>query len=280
MSWETASQGNTWVTLSRLCARDRQREKGSCVLLVWVINSLLPKGCPIPSDVTLKQESSGPPAPLLWTCIERDIHVLNLRTKPLPNVWISETNVTTQLAQGKEPQSQKVVEGGYAHSQGSTVKWKQWDFIFLGSKITADGDCSHEIKRHLLLGRKVTTNLESILKSRRITLLTKVCTVKTVVSSSHVRMWELDHKEGWMLKNWCFRTVVLEKTLESPLDCKAIQPVHPKGHQPWLITERTDTEAEAPILWLPDEKNWLIGKDFDAGKDWRQKEKGVTGWDG
>ena len=87
-------------------------------------------------------------------------------------------------------------------------------------------------------------------------------------------MWELDYKEGWALKNWCFWTVVLEKTLESPLDCKEIQPVHPKGNQSWIFIGRTD--AEAPILWPPDVKNWLIGKDAGAGKDWRQEEKGMT----
>ena len=94
-------------------------------------------------------------------------------------------------------------------------------------------------------------------------------------SNSHVWIWELDHKESWVPKNWCFWTVVLEKTLESPLDCKEIQPVHPKGNQSWISTERTDVEAEAPILWPPDAKNWLIGKDPDAGKDWR-REKGMT----
>ena len=88
-------------------------------------------------------------------------------------------------------------------------------------------------------------------------------------------MWELDHKRGWVLKNWCFPTVVLAKTLESPLDCKEIQLVHPKGHQPWIFIERTDAEAETPIHWSPDAKNWLTGKDSDAGKDWRQ-EKGTT----
>ena len=93
-------------------------------------------------------------------------------------------------------------------------------------------------------------------------------------SSSHVGMWALDHKEGQMPKNWCFQTVVLEKTLESPLDCKEIKPVNPKGIQSWKLIGRTD--AEAPILWPPDAKNWLIGKDLDAGKDWGQKEKGVT----
>ena len=101
-------------------------------------------------------------------------------------------------------------------------------------------------------------------------------------SSSHVWMWELDHKEGWALKSWCFWTVVLEKTPESPLGCK-IKPVNPKGNQSWIFTGRIDAEAEAPILWPPDAKSWLIGKDPDAGKDWRQEEKGmteddVTGW--
>ena len=89
-------------------------------------------------------------------------------------------------------------------------------------------------------------------------------------------MWELDYKESWAPKNWCFWTVVLEKTLESPLDCKEIQPVHSKGNQSWTFIWRTDTEAETPILWPPDAKNWLIGKDPDVGKDWRQEEKGTT----
>ena len=93
-------------------------------------------------------------------------------------------------------------------------------------------------------------------------------------SSSHVWMWELDYKQSWELKNWCFWTVVLEKTLESLLDCKEIQPVHPKGNQSWIFTRRTD--AEIPILWPPDTKNWLIRKDPDAGKDRRQEEKGMT----
>ena len=95
-----------------------------------------------------------------------------------------------------------------------------------------------------------------------------------VFSSSHVWIWELDHKEDWALKNWCFWTMVLEKTLESPLDCKEIQPVHPKGNQSWIFIGRT--EAETPILWPPDVKNWLIWKDPDAGKDRRQEEKGMT----
>ena len=101
--------------------------------------------------------------------------------------------------------------------------------------------------------------------------------------SSLVWMWESDYKESWVLKNWCFWTVVLEKTFESPLDCKEIQPVHPKGNQSWIFIARTDAEAETPLLWPPDAKNWLIWKDPDAGKDWRREEKGtiedeVVGW--
>ena len=147
-------------------------------------------------------------------------------------------------------------------------EWRNKDSIFLGSKITADGDCSHEIKRHLLLGRKAITSLDSILKSRDITLPAKVHLVNDF-STSHIWMWELGHKESWTVKNWCFGTVVLEKTLESPLDCKDIQPVHPKGNQSWIFTGRTDAEVETQ--WKR-----LIGKDPDAGKDWRWEEKGMT----
>ena len=132
-------------------------------------------------------------------------------------------------------------------------QWKQCQTLsFWATKITAGGDCSHEIKRRLLFGRKVMTNLDSILKSRDITLPTKVCLVKAMVfSSGHIWTWELDYKESWALKNWCFWTVVLEKNLESPLDCKEIQPVHPKGHQSWMFIGRTDAEAETPIPWPP-----------------------------
>ena len=153
-------------------------------------------------------------------------------------------------------------------------QWKQCLTIFLGSKIMADGDCSHEIKRCLLLGRKVMINLDSILKSR-IIVNKGVSSQGYGFSSGHVWMWELDYKESSALKNWCFWTVVLEKTLESPLDCKEIQPVHPKD-QSWVFIGRTDVEAETPILWPPDAKSWLTGKDPDAGKDWRQEEKGTT----
>ena len=118
----------------------------------------------------------------------------------------------------------------------------------------SDGDCSHEIKRCLLLGRKAMTNLDSILKSRDITLPTKVHLVQAMVFPV-VMLWELDYKESWAPKNWCFWTVVLEKTLESPLDCKEIQPVHAKGIQSWIFIGMTDAEAETPILWPPDAKN-------------------------
>ena len=150
------------------------------------------------------------------------------------------------------------------------------DFIFLGSKITADGDCSHEIKRCLLLGRKAMTNLDSILKSRGHFANKASYSQSYGFSSSHVWMWELDHKESWVPKNWCFWTVVLERTLENPLYCKEIKPVNPKGKQSWIFIGRTDAEAKAPILWPSYMKNWLIGKDPDAGKDWRQEEKGTT----
>ena len=159
---------------------------------------------------------------------------------------------------------------------GQTVE-RVADFIFLGSKITADGDCSHKIKERLLLGRKVMTSLDSILKSRDITLSTKVHLVKTIVfSSGHVWMWELDYKESWVPKNWCFWIMVLEKTLKSPLDCKEIQLVHPKGNQSWVFNGRTDVEAETPIFRPPDVKSWLIWKVPDTEKDWRQEEKGTT----
>ena len=138
-----------------------------------------------------------------------------------------------------------------------------------------------QIKRHLFLTRKAMTN--SVLKSRDIILLTKSPYGQSYsFSSSQAWMWELDYKESWVLKNWCFWTVVLEKTLESPLDRKEIKPVNPKGNQPWIFIGRADAEAEALVLWPPDE-NWLIGKDPDAGKDWRQEAKGVmedemVGW--
>ena len=143
---------------------------------------------------------------------------------------------------------------------------KQWetvkDFIFLVSKISADGECSHEIKRHLLLGSYGQPR-------QHIKKQTFLCQQHYGFSSSHVWMWAC-HKAGWESKNWCFQTVMLEKTPESPLDCKEIKQVNPKRDQPWIFIGRTDAEAEAPILWLPDMQRQLTGKDPDARKDWRQ----------
>ena len=148
------------------------------------------------------------------------------------------------------------------------------DFIFLGSKITADDDCSHEIKRHLLLGRKASRQCS---KRQRHHFADKGPHRQSHdFSSGHVWMWELDHKESWAPKNWGFWTVVLEKTVESPLDLKEIQLVHPKGNHSWIFIGGTDGKAETPVLWPPDAKNWLIRKDPDSGKDWRREEKGMT----
>ena len=147
--------------------------------------------------------------------------------------------------------------------------------FFLCSKIAGDGDCSHEIETRLFLGRKAVTDPHRVLKSRDITLLTKVHIIKAVFSSSHVWMWELNYKEGWVPKNWRF-WIVLEKILESLLDCKMMNPVNPKGNSPWIFIGRADVEAETPTLWPPDAKNWLIWKDPDAAKDWRQEEKWTT----
>jgi len=146
------------------------------------------------------------------------------------------------------------------------------DFILGGSKITADGDWSHEIKRCLLLGRKAMTNIDSILKSRDITLPTKVCLVKAMVFPVVMygcERWTVKKADAFELWFW-------EKTLESPLDSKEIQPVHPKGTQSWIFIGRADVEAETPILWPPGAKNWLIWKDPDAGKDWGWEEKGMA----
>ena len=151
------------------------------------------------------------------------------------------------------------------------------DFIFLDSKITADGDCSHKIKRHLLFGRKAMTDLDSELKKQSHHFANKGPYSQSCrFSSSHVQIWELDYKEDWALKSWCFWIVVLGKTLDSPLDSKEIKPVSLKEIYPEFSIGRTDAEAEAPILWTPDVRSWLTGKDSDAGKDWEHEEEGVT----
>ena len=155
-------------------------------------------------------------------------------------------------------------------------QWKQSQTFLGGSKITVDGDCSHEIKRHLVLGRKVMTNLDSIFKGRDYFANKGPSSQGYGFSSGHVWMWELDCEESWVPKNWCFWTVVLEKTVESPLNCKEIQPVRSKGNQSWMFIGRTDAEAETAVLWPPHAKSWLIGKDSDAVRDWGQEEKGTT----
>ena len=154
------------------------------------------------------------------------------------------------------------------------------DFIFLGSKITADGDCSYEIKRCLLFGRKAVTNLDSVLKSRHYFANKSPYSQSYGFSSRHVWMWEMDHKEGWVLKNLCFWTMVLEKTLESPMDYKEIKPVNTKANQSWIFIGRTD--AEAPILCPRDVKSQLHWKRpwcwerLKAGRE--GDERGWDGW--
>ena len=149
------------------------------------------------------------------------------------------------------------------------------EFIFLGSRITVDGDCSHEIKRFLLPEVKLWQT-QRIKKQRHRFVNKGPYSQSYVYSSSHVWMWELDHKEGWVAKNLCFQIVVLEKTLETPLNYKEVKLVIPKGNQCWMFIGGTAAETEAPILWPPDVKSPLIGKDPDAGKDWRWEEKRVA----
>ena len=158
-------------------------------------------------------------------------------------------------------------------------QWKQWEILFFGgSKITADSDYRHEIRRHLLLERKLMTNLDSILKSRGVTLPRKVCKVKAMVFPVVMygcESWTIKkalHRRIDAFKLWCWR-----RLLRVPwMACKEIQPVHPKENQSWIFTGRIDAEAETPILWPLDVKSWLTGKDPYVGKDWRQEEKGTT----
>ena len=156
-------------------------------------------------------------------------------------------------------------------------RWGEMDTItnlILGClKITVDSDCNHEIKRFVPWKKSYDKPRQHVKKQRHHFTEKDPCGQSY---PSHVWMWELDHKESWASKNWCFQTVVLEKTLESPLDYKEIQPVCPKGNWSWIVIGKTDVEAEAPILWPPDAKSWLIWKDPDAGKDWGHEEKGTT----
>ena len=150
------------------------------------------------------------------------------------------------------------------------------DFLFLGSKMTADGDCSHEIKRRKAPWKKSYDQPRQHIKKQRHCFANKgPSSQRFSFSSSHVWVWELDYTESWVPKNWCLWTVVLEKTLESPLVCREIQPVHPKGNQSWIFIVRTDVASETPNLWPPDAKNWLFWKDPDAENDWRWEEKGT-----
>ena len=152
---------------------------------------------------------------------------------------------------------------------------KQWkDFLFFGSKITADGDWSHKIKRLAPWEKSYDQSRQHIKK--QISYFADKCLSSQSYGffSGNVWMWELDYKESWELKNWWFGIVVLEKTLESPLDGKEIKPLNPEGNQSWIFIGRTDAEAETPVLWPSDVKNWLTGKSPDAGKDWGQEEKG------
>ena len=156
-------------------------------------------------------------------------------------------------------------------------QWKQWETLFLGApKSLQMVTAAMKLKDAYSLEENHDQSRQHIKKQRHYSANKGPSGQGYCFSSSHVWMWELDYKESWTPKNWCFWTVVLEKTLESPLDCKEIQTVNPKGNQSWLFIGRTDAEAEAPILWPPDVKNWLIGRDSDARKYWRQEEKGMT----
>ena len=155
-------------------------------------------------------------------------------------------------------------------------QWKQCQtlFFFLAPKSLQMVTAAMKLKDVYSLERKLYQPRQHIKKQRHYFAKKGPSSQGYGFSCGHVWMWELECEEGWALKNWCFWTVVLEKTLESPLDCKEIQPVHPKGHQSWVFIGRTD--AETPILWPPHTKSWLIGKDSDAGRDWGQEEKGTT----
>ena len=165
-----------------------------------------------------------------------------------------------------------------------SITWRQIDgetmetvteFILGGSKIMTDGDCSHEIKRGLASWMKSYDNFRQCIKKQRHYFANKGLYSQSYgFASFHLWIWELDNKKGWALRNWCFWTVVLEKTLLSSLDRKEIKPVNFRGNQPWIFIGRTGAETEAPILWPPDVKSQLIGKDHDAGKDWGQEERG------
>ena len=174
-------------------------------------------------------------------------------------------------------QKTKIVASGPITSGNQMGKqWKQWETLFLGApKSLQMVTAAMKLKDACSLEEKLQPR-QHIKKQRHYFANKSPSSQSYGFSSSHVWMWELDYKERWVPKNWCLWTVVLEKTPESPLDCKEIQPVHPKGNQSWVFIGRTDAEAETLILWPPDGKSWLIWKDPDAWKDWRQEEKGPT----
>ena len=150
------------------------------------------------------------------------------------------------------------------------------DFIFSGSKIAWMVDAATDLKDTWSLEEKLWQTWQHIQKQRHHFAIKGLYSQSYSVSSSHVWMWEFGHKESWLPKNWCFQIVVLKKTFESPSDIREIKPVNPKENQSWIFTGRSDAEVEVPILWPRDVKNWLTGKDSDAGKDWGQEEKRVT----
>ena len=174
-------------------------------------------------------------------------------------------------------QKMKIMASGPITSweiDGETVETVS-DFVLLGSKITADGDCCHEIKRCLLLKKIYDQPRQHIKKWRHYFAMKCLSNQSYGFSSSHVWMWELPYKESWVWKNWCFCTVMMENTVESPLDCKEIQPINPKGNRSWIFIGKTwcwSWNSNTLATWW---KNWLIGKDPDSGKDWRQEEKGT-----
>ena len=242
----------------------------SCEILGWMkhkLESRLPREISTTSDMQM--------IPLEWKKVKKEVKNLLMRVKEESEKAGLKFNIQKTKIMASSPTTSWQIDG----ETMETVT----HFIFLGSKITADGDCSHEIKRCLLLGRKAMTNLDSKLKSRDHFADKGLYSQSCGFSSSHVRVWELIGKKGWAQKNWCFWTVVLEKTLESPSDSKEIKSVNPKGNQSWIFLGRTDAETEALILWPPDANSQLIRKDPDAGKDWRQEEKGtaedvMVGW--
>ena len=160
-------------------------------------------------------------------------------------------------------------------------QWKQWQSLFSWAPKSLQMVTQPWNKKILAPWKKSCDQLRQWIKKQRHYFASKGPYRQCYgFSSSHVWMWELDYEQSWARKNWCFWILLLEKTLESTLDCKEIKSVHPKGNQSWIFIGRIDADTEVPVLWLPDARSWLIRKDFAAGKDWSQQEKGTTGWDG